>query len=193
MPKNYSLDATPPHDIRRRERARDDAWIRAFLQTAGIGHIATRWDDQPFITPTSFWYDPESHSLYFHSNLTGRLRANVERHPQACFETSQAGRLLPSNVPLEFSIQYAAVVAFGRIQVLEDPQTCRRALEGLIAKYFPGMQSGREYRPITARELARTAVYEFKIESWSGKKNWPEQAEQSEDWPALGLEWLNLE
>jgi uncharacterized protein len=191
MPKDYSLEASPPNDLRRKEHARDDAWIRSFLKSAQIGHLATRWDDQPFITPTSFWYDPERHSLYFHSNIAGRLRANVERHPRACFEASRSGRLLPSNVALEFSVQYASVVAFGVVRLLEEPEECRRALYGLIAKYFPATQPGRQYRPITGKELARTAVYAFEIESWSGKENWPEQADQSEEWPALGQDLLD--
>jgi nitroimidazol reductase NimA-like FMN-containing flavoprotein (pyridoxamine 5'-phosphate oxidase superfamily) len=190
MPKDYSLEASPPNALRRKEHGRDESWIRDFLKTAQLGHIATRWDDQPFITPTSFWYDPQRHSLYFHSNIAGRLRANLERHPRACFEASQGGRLLPSNVALEFSVQYASVVAFGTVRQLEDADECRLALYGLIAKYFPQMRPGREYRPITDKELARTAVYAFEIETWSGKENWPEQADQSDEWPALGPEWF---
>jgi len=190
MPRDYNLETTPPNVIRRKEHSRDDEWIQNFLASAQVGHIATRWGDQPFVTPTSFWYDPGQHSLYFHSNRTGRLRANIERYPQACFEASRAGRLLPSNLALEFSIQYASVVAFGTVRLVEDAEQQRRALYGLIAKYFPGMQPGREFRPITDQELARTAVYEFDIESWSGKENWPAQADQGEDWPALGAGWL---
>jgi nitroimidazol reductase NimA-like FMN-containing flavoprotein (pyridoxamine 5'-phosphate oxidase superfamily) len=193
MTKNYSLEITPPNAIRRQERACDDEWINNYLQSAQIGHIATLWDDQPFIKPTNFWYDPAQRSLYFHSSLTGRLQANVQRNPRACFEASHAGRLLPSNLAGGFSIQYASVVAFGIIHLVEDPEQRTRALYGLIAKYFPGMQPGREYRPITEQELARTAVYEFKIESWSGKQNWPDQAGQGQDWPPLGVAWLSLE
>jgi hypothetical protein len=48
------------------------------------------------------------------------------------------------------------------------------------------MEAEKEYRPIMDEELARTSVYAIKIESWSGKKNWPERAEQSDEWPALG-------
>jgi hypothetical protein len=33
-------------------------------------------------------------------------------------------------------------------------------------------------------------VYAITIESWSGKENWPEQAEQSEEWEPLAAEWL---
>jgi nitroimidazol reductase NimA-like FMN-containing flavoprotein (pyridoxamine 5'-phosphate oxidase superfamily) len=190
MPKDYNLETTPPNAQRIPEYAQVDDWIRDFLHQAQIGHIATHWDEQPFITPSTFWYDPEQHELYFHSNVTGRVRANVERHPEVCFETSRSGKLLPSNVALEFSLQYESVIAFGKVRILEDDQEERRALYGLMEKYFPGMQPGLHYRPITDKELARTTVYAIAIDSWSGKRNWSEEADQSPDWAPLGNDLL---
>lgn len=190
MAKSYDLSANPPAKLRRQELAQDDDWICGFLQRAQVGHVATRWDEQPFITPTTFWYDSERHEIYFHSNISGRLRANTERHPQVCFEACQSGRLLPSNVALEFSVQYEGVVAFGHIRLLHDDDDKRRALYGLIEKCFPGMQAGRHYRPIMDSELKRTAVYAIAVDSWSGKRNWPEKADQSDEWDPLGEEWF---
>ncbi len=40
----------------------------------------------------------------------------------------------------------------------------------LLDKYLPHLRPGEHYRPITDDELARTAVYAFQIESWSGKQ-----------------------
>jgi nitroimidazol reductase NimA-like FMN-containing flavoprotein (pyridoxamine 5'-phosphate oxidase superfamily) len=193
MAKDYSLDKTPANLQRLPDYARDDDWIVDFLHRAQIGHVATRWDEQPFITPTLFWYDPEAHKIYFHSNITGRLRANAERHREVCFETSQAGKLLPSNIALEFSIQYESVIAFGQIRLVEDDEGKRHGLYGLIEKYFPGMHPGEHYRPITDQELKRTSVYAITIHSWSGKRNWKDQAGQSDEWPPLGKELSNLE
>jgi nitroimidazol reductase NimA-like FMN-containing flavoprotein (pyridoxamine 5'-phosphate oxidase superfamily) len=190
MPKAYSLDVTPANEQRIPKHARGDAWTRDFLRQARVGHIATRWDDQPFITPTTFWYDEERHEIVFHSNIVGRIRANIERHERVCFEASECGRFLPSNVALEFSNQYRSVTAFGTARILEDVEEKRRALYGLIAKYFPRMRAGEEFRPITDKELARTSVYAIAVESWSGKENWKEQAEQSGEWATLGEEWL---
>jgi nitroimidazol reductase NimA-like FMN-containing flavoprotein (pyridoxamine 5'-phosphate oxidase superfamily) len=184
MPKDYSLNR-PINQSRRPERSCDDAWTRDFLARALVGHIATHWDEQPFITPTNFWYDPERHEIYFHSNIVGRIRANCERHPEVCFEASEVGKQLPSNVALEFSVQYESVIAFGKVRILEDPAEQRRALDGLLRKYFPDMIPGEHYRPITDQELKRTSVYAITIESWSGKRNWPEKALQSPDWPPL--------
>jgi len=185
MPKNYNLDVTPANQQRRKENAMTDEWTRAFLSRAPIGHVATRWDDQPFITPTNFWYDVDRHVIYFHSNIVGRIRANAERHDRVCFEASEFGRFLPSNVALEFSVQYESVIAFGSIRVVDDADEQRHALYGMLKKYFPDMTPGQEFRPITDQELKRTSVYAIAIESWSGKRNWAEEAEQSNEWPRL--------
>ena len=182
---NYDLDHNPPNRLRRQELACNDDWITNFLSHAQVGYVATRWDEQPFITPTTFWYDPQRHAIYFHSAPVGRLRANVERHEQVCFATGQAGNLLPSNVALEFSIQYESVIAFGRLNLLQELDEKGRALYGLIEKYFPDMVPGHQYRPITDAELKQTAVYQMVIDAWSGKRNWPDQAEQSPDWSPL--------
>ncbi len=191
MPKkDYSLQVTPANAQRRPEHVQDEAWIRDFMVRAQIGHIATRWDEQPFITPTTFWYDAERHEIIFHSNIIGRVRANSERHEQVCFEASEFGRLLPSNVALEFSIQYESVIAFGWVRVLEDVEAKRRALYGLIGKYFPTMTAGQEYRPITDQELKRTSVYAIAVDSWSGKRNWKDRADQSDEWSALSERWF---
>ncbi len=193
MPKNYDPSVTPPHQQRRPEHARDDAWVRAFLRRAQIGTVATVWDTQPFLTPTTFWYDEAGGQIAFHSNRTGRLRANVERQPRASLAAYETGRPLPSNVALEFSVQYASVVVFGPIRVVETPDEQRRLLTGLIGKYFPRLTAGREYRPITDQELKRTSVYALAIESWSGKENWPDQADQSDDWPPLPAAFLDAD
>jgi nitroimidazol reductase NimA-like FMN-containing flavoprotein (pyridoxamine 5'-phosphate oxidase superfamily) len=98
--------------------------------------------------------------------------------------------LLPSNVALEFSLQYRSVVIFGTARIITDPSESRKMLYGLIGKYFPGMTAGREYREITDKELRATSIYVIKVEAWSGKENWDERAEQSAEWPALEEKWF---
>ena len=192
MPRDYDLNVTPPHQQRLPQHEMDDDAIRAFLARAHVGYVATRWETQPFLNMTMFWYDAERHAIVFHSNVTGRVRANAERFAEVCFATNEHGRLLPSNVALEVSIQHQGVVVFGKVRLLEDPDEKRRALYGMLGKYFPHMQPGREYRPITDAELKRTSVYAIQIESWSGKRNWPEQADQSDEWPPLAEELLRV-
>lgn len=189
MPRNY--DSPPAAHQRLPEYRREDEWIRRFLHRAQVAHIATAWEAQPFVTPSTFWYDQDGHRVVFHSNVAGRLRANLERNPRACLEASELGRLLPSNVALEFSLQYRSVMVFGQARVLEAAEEQRAALYGLVRKYFPGMHPGEQYRPITEAELRRTSVYALAIESWSGKENWAQRAEQSGEWPPLDEKWFD--
>ena len=191
MPRSYNLDKNLPTAHQRKpDYMRDDDWIREFLLHGQIAHIASVWDDQPFITPTTYFYDEAGHRLIFHSNITGRIRANIENHPKVCVEVSELGRLLPSNVALEFSLQFRSVVIFGSACILEDKHEKREVLHKLIAKYFDKLELDRDYRPATSKELDRTSVYEIKIESWSGKENWKDRADQSDEWPMLAARWL---
>lgn len=189
MPRNYE-NQSPTAFQRRPHLTRDDEWIRDFIKEAKVGHVATSVDGQPFLNPTTFWYDEENHQVIFHSNVAGRIRSNIESNPKVSMEASELGRLLPSNVALEFSLQFRSVIVFGAARIISDPIEARKMLYGLISKYFPGMTAGREYREITDKELRATSIYAIKIEAWSGKENWDERAEQSADWSALDEKWF---
>ena len=189
MPRDYQNES-PSAFQRLPEYQRDDGWIRAFLHEARVGHIASARDDQPFLNPSTFWFDEANHQIIFHSNLAGRIRSNIESNSRVCFEASELGKMLPANVALEFSLQFRSVVAFGKARLVSDPEEARRVMYGLIHKYFPAMTAGREFREITDKELKRTSVYAIEIEEWSGKENWKDRADQSDEWPALDEVWF---
>jgi nitroimidazol reductase NimA-like FMN-containing flavoprotein (pyridoxamine 5'-phosphate oxidase superfamily) len=189
MPRAYK-DQSPTALQRLPEYIREDEWIRAFLRKAKVGHIATARDDQPFLNPSTFWFDEAKHQIIFHSNVTGRTRSNLESNSRVCFEAFELGKMLPSNVALEFSLQFRSVVLFGTTRILTDPDETRRVMYGLIQKYFPAMSAGHEYREITDKELKHTSVYAIKIEEWSGKENWKDRADQSNEWTPLAEEWF---
>jgi len=189
MPRSYE-NQSPSAYQRRPHLTKDDQWIRAFLKETKVGHIASCVDDQPFLNPSTFWYDEENHQIVFHSNLAGRIRSNIEVNPKVSMEASELGKMLPSNVALEFSLQYRSVIVFGTTRIVTDPDEARRLLYGLLRKYFPAMTAGKEYREITDKELRATSVYAIKIEEWSGKENWEQRAEQSDEWPLLDEKWF---
>ena len=189
MPRDYQ-SSSPTAFQRRPEYQRDEEWIRVFLREARIGHIASARDEQPFVNPTTFWFDEEKHQIIFHSNLAGRVRSNIENNPRVCIEISELGKMLPANVALEFSLQFRSVVVFGTARLVTEPEEARRVLYGLIHKYFPTMTAGKEFREITDKELKRTSVYGIQIEEWSGKENWQDRADQSDEWPPLDEKWF---
>ena len=151
------------------KNAMSDEWMVKLPRRAAIGHVATRWDYQPFITPTSFWYDEAQHAIVFHSNIVGRIRANSERHDQVRLRGQQIRRVpLPTwrwNPPCSMK----SVIVFGKIWVIEEAEEKRRALYGLI-RVLPNADGRQGDRPITDQELKRTSVYAIAIDSWSGKR-----------------------
>jgi nitroimidazol reductase NimA-like FMN-containing flavoprotein (pyridoxamine 5'-phosphate oxidase superfamily) len=189
MPRDYTYQS-PTAFQRLPEYKRDDAWIRDFLHKAQVGHIASTREGQPFLNPTTFWFDEDRHRIIFHSNIAGRIRSNIENNPRVCFEASELGKLLPSNVALEFSLQYRSVIVFGTVHLVNDPEDARQVLYGLIRKYFPLMTPGQEFREITDKELRSTSVYALQIEEWSGKENWKDRADQSNEWVSLDEKWF---
>jgi uncharacterized protein len=157
--------------LRRRDRGKDDAWIRTFLQRAPFGFLATVGrDGQPFLNSNLFVFDEARHCIYMHTHRTGRTRMNVDDHEKVAFAVAAMGRLLPADVALDFSVEYAGVVVFGQGRVVADAGEAARGLQLLLEKYAPHLEYGVDYRATTAEELERVAVYRIDIEAWSGKQ-----------------------
>ena len=173
--------ADPRSALRRRDRGKDDAWVAAFLRRASYGFLATVGHErQPFLNSNLFVFDDTGggRRIYLHTHRTGRTRDNLEAAEKVAFSTVAMGRLLPAPEALEFSVEYAGVVAFGTGRVVEDAEEARTALQMLLDKYAPHLKPGIDYRPTTDDELRRTAVYRIDVETWSGK-----QKEVAEDFP----------
>lgn len=159
--------------------------MAAFLKRAPYGFLATVGPDaQPFLNANLFVFDDRSNGrrIYLHTHRTGRTRDNLEptaeAAPKVAFGAMAMGRLLPAPEALEFSVEYAGVIAFGTGHVVDDPEEARTALQILLDKYAPHLRPGTDYRPTTDAELRRTAVYRIDVETWSGK-----QKEADPDFP----------
>lgn len=179
----------PRSAIRRRDRGKEDEWAAAFMKRAPYGFLATVGDGgQPFLNSNLFVFDDSGggRRIYLHTHRTGRTRTNLETAEKVAFSAVAMGRLLPAPEALEFSVEYAGVVAFGTGRVVEDREEARAALQMLLDKYAPHLRPGRHYRPTTDDELKRTAVYRIDVETWSGK-----QKEVEADFPgAFSLDAL---
>lgn len=172
-----SADAPPARlaEPRRRDRAMEDAWIRAFLERAPWGVLATVEGGRPFLNANLFAYEAARHVVWTHTARVGRTRTNLEASDAqegapVAFSVNAMGRLLPADEALEFSVEYAGVVVLGRGVVVDDPDEKEHGLQLILDRYAPHLRPGRDYRPITPGELKRTSVYRIDVEAWSGKQ-----------------------
>lgn len=157
--------------VRRKDRAiDDDAWIADFLQRAPAISLAFSDGEQPMIKPTLFVYEPTRHAVYFHATLFGRTTDVLKVHPRAALTAFEMGRLLPAKRAMDFSLEYASVVAYGEIVIIEDEKEAMDALQLLLDKYFPHLKPGDDYVATQPAELKVTAVFRLDIREWAGKQ-----------------------
>ncbi len=155
----------------RKQRAKDEAWIRAFLHRVPFGSLATEQAGQPYVKPTLFVYAEPENAIYIHGALVGHMRSNLEANPRTNFCVAEMGRLLPADTAFDMGVEYASVVVSGRAELVEDSDQARHGLQLLLDRYFPHLKSGVDYREILPHELDQTSVYRIQIESWSGKED----------------------
>jgi nitroimidazol reductase NimA-like FMN-containing flavoprotein (pyridoxamine 5'-phosphate oxidase superfamily) len=175
----------PRNELRRKERAMsDETWLQDLLQRGAFGTLATSYRDQPFLTPLLFVYKEEEKSVFFHGAKVGRIRANIENNPNVCFNVSEFGQILPAEMAVDFSLEYNSVTVFGKAAVVIDPVKAEAVLQLLMDKYAPQLKVGQDYIPARPEDLKRTAVYQIKIEEWSGKRHDKEDYENPYDYPS---------
>ena len=131
--------------IRLQARAKDDAWIRAYLHRAPFASMATVCDGQPFIVVRKFAYDEAKHAIYLHGAVKGRTYDNVQADGRVCFSAAEMGRLLPAKRAADVSVEFSGVVVFGRAAIVTDTAEAKHGLQLIMDKYFPHLQPGEDY------------------------------------------------
>lgn len=155
---------------RRRDRGKDEAWIRAMLERAPYGVLAVATEaGPPHLNSNLFAFDADDAALCLHTARAGALADATATPAEAAFTVFEMGRLLPADEALEFSVEYSGVVVRGLCTRVDDPEEEERCLQAILDKYAPHLRPGRDYRPIVPGELRRTAVYRLDIREWSGK------------------------
>ena len=143
----------------------DKATVYDILDSALVCHIAYVIDGQPYCTPTSFWR--EGDKLYWHGSSASRMiRAQAEGIP-VCLTVTHTDAIVLARCGFNHSINYRAVMAYGKAHVVTDPAEKLAAMDSFIDRNFPGRS--KLIRPATAKETKATTFMAMEIESASGK------------------------
>ncbi|MHB8647893.1 MAG: pyridoxamine 5'-phosphate oxidase family protein, partial [Thermomicrobiales bacterium] len=161
----------PLTQVRRQDRVlADEEWMDRMLAISALGHLAITHEGQPLLHSNYFWFDGER--IYWHTAQVGKLRAILEQGvTRACFTVTEFGRVLPAGTPFDFSTEYASVVLYGTVRVVEEAGEKKYALEGVMTKYAPHLVAGVDYEPMPESDIALTSVYRFDFETRVGKHN----------------------
>lgn len=143
----------------------DRETVHAVLDAGFLCHVGYTIDGQPYVTPTTYWR--EGDELYWHGSSASRMLRTVKGGIPVCLTVSLLDGLVLARSGMHSSMNYRAVMAFGKAAPVTDAAAKARALEAFVERVTPGRWA--DLRPVTAQELKATTVVSMTIEEASAK------------------------
>jgi nitroimidazol reductase NimA-like FMN-containing flavoprotein (pyridoxamine 5'-phosphate oxidase superfamily) len=180
-----SASDTPSYPIDARNRVKrrhergfyDHATIHRLLDAAALCHVAYVIEGEPYCTPTLFWR--EGSRLYWHGSSASRMLRTLAAGAPACLTVTHLDAFVLARCGFNHSVDYRAVMAFGRARLIIDAEEKRHALVMMVDRLFPGRTA--QLRPSTEQEIKATSVVTMAIERASAKIRAKGVADDEED------------
>lgn len=151
-------------EMRRKNQLITNEESISILSNATGGVLALLGDNgYPYTVPMSYVY--ENGKLYFHCAKVGHKIDAIRNSDKASFCVIERDDIVPE----EFTTRYISVVAFGKIQILEDPIEIRRTIEVLTRRYSTGFED--EMQKEIENDWDNLCMLEFDIEHITGKES----------------------
>lgn len=116
---------------RKKQQLSPEACI-CLLQTEPRGVLSLIGDEgYPYGLPIDHWYNEEDGFLYFHSGKAGHKVDALKRNPKASFCVYDQGYREEG----DWALNIKSVIVFGRIEIIEDPETAIVLTRKLSYKY----------------------------------------------------------
>ena len=135
----------------------------AILQKATAGTLALLGDDDyPYAVPISYVYNEGK--LYFHSALNGHKVDAIRKYDKASFCVIEKDDVQPE----KYTNFFLSVIAFGRIQIVEDEKEKLEIVRMLGNRYNPNQDDALQKEIESG--LSRLLAIRFDIEHLTGKE-----------------------
>jgi nitroimidazol reductase NimA-like FMN-containing flavoprotein (pyridoxamine 5'-phosphate oxidase superfamily) len=173
---------TPTHRSkvkRLHERGRyDEESVFAILDAGIVAHIGYVIDGQPYVTPTAYWR--RGRTLYWHGSSASRMLRTQKEGIAVCVTVSLLDGLVVARSGFHHSVNYRAVMAFGRAHIVEDVKAKEAELDYFIERVYPGRVA--TLRTVNQQELKGTTLLAMEIEEASAKVRVGEPKDDEEDY-----------
>jgi len=142
----------------------------AFLANASLGRLGCSFDNQPYVVPVYFAYEPDY--IYVLSTF-GRKIEWMRANPKVCVEVEE----------IENQSQWMSVIVSGRYQELPEPQYTdeRKHAEKLLGKRHQWWQNALGERQVKLGEdLIDPLFFRICVDSMTGLRAVDESAESGQ-------------
>ncbi len=143
----------------------DRETVHAILDASLYCHVGLLEEDQPVIIPTI--HVRVDDTIYLHGATSSRLLRYVGSGRPTCVSVTILDGLVLARSVFHHSMNYRAVVAFGRGYLIEGDAQKMEALERFTERIMPGRWA--EARRPDAQELKATAVAAIPIDVATAK------------------------
>lgn len=117
----------------------------------------------PYSIPLNYFYDQEENKIYFHGSKSGYKIDCIKRSKKACFVSYGDENLSEDG----WSYNTSSVVAFGKIEIMEDRDLALEKVIELSKVYYPSME---EINEAVSRSFKNVLIYRLNIEYMTGKR-----------------------
>jgi nitroimidazol reductase NimA-like FMN-containing flavoprotein (pyridoxamine 5'-phosphate oxidase superfamily) len=138
--------------------------ILGIIKAAQWCHMAmVDAEGAPYVIPMNFGF--RDGVIYLHGAREGKKITILQNNPSVClnFSTDQALRFQSEEVACSYSMKYRSVLAYGRVDFIEDMAEKTAALDIIMSQY-----SGRSFRynPPSLREVC---CWKVRVVSFEGR------------------------
>ncbi len=139
--------------------------IESIIRQCKTCHVAMVDEGQPYVVPLSFGYEiiGASLTLYFHSAKVGRKIDILNKNSRVCFEMSNEGIPIHSEIPCNSGFYYSSIIGYGNIEFIEEVNEKCKALS-LLMKH----QADKEVL-FNETQVKGVCVYKISTSDYTGK------------------------
>lgn len=137
--------------------------IENIIRKAQVCRLGLVNGNEAYIVPVNFGYADKT--IYFHSAQVGRKIEILNKNPFVCLEFDIDHELLPAENPMDWSMKYRSVMAYGKVEFIESISDKAKAFDIIFAQY-----SDKIFK-IPEVQLDRTAVLKIPLTRITGKQS----------------------
>lgn len=139
--------------------------VREILKAGMLCHLSVSLGEHAAVIPTVYGLIDDQ--LYLHGSTANRIYRALADGAEACLCVTLVDGLVLSRSAFHHSMNYRAVVIYGRARKVEETEEKMAAFEAIIEQMMPGRYA--ETRPPNREEILRTLVLALPISEASAK------------------------
>ena len=152
--------------------------INTILDAGFLCYVGYIYDGKPISIPMA--YARKEDKIYIHGSTANRMLLSILASKETSITVMHLDGLVLARSGLHHSVNYRSATLFGKLKKIEDDNKKTKILERIVNQMVPNHWNS--LRPMYKKELDRTLVVEFTINSASAKIRDVGVADEPEDY-----------